>query len=100
MARSAIGVTEVVTGELVPLPGIGSGIGEPTDATFEIEPEAGAVTVRFRFVVAPAVSRPNDHVTIPALAVPPAEALTKLTFTGSASVTITPVAPEGPKFVT
>ena len=44
IAKSATGVTVVVTGSVTLFVGIGSPVGEPPVATFVIEPEAGAVT--------------------------------------------------------
>ena len=51
IAKSATGVTVVVTGSVTLFVGIGSPVGEPPVATFVIEPEAGAVTVRVTLLV-------------------------------------------------
>src|SRR5581483_9172787 len=100
MARSASGVTVVTTGGFVLLPGVGSPVGELTMATLVIEPLAGALIVRFRFVVAFAARVPRVQLTMPPLLTPLPEAVTKATPAGRASVTTTPPALEGPKFVT
>jgi len=99
-AKSANGVTVVVTGGLTLLPGTGSAVGEVTLAVLVSVPVAGAVTTRVKLVVAPDASAPNDQLATPALVVPPAPALIKITPCGKVSVTITPLAVEGPKFVT
>ena len=45
IAKSATGVTVVVTGGVTLFVGVGSGVGEPPLAMFVIEPAVGAVTV-------------------------------------------------------
>ena len=99
-ARSAIVVTIVTTGGVTLFVGIGSGVGEPRLATFVSEPLVGAVTVTVRLLVAPFASVPRFHVTRFPFVVPLPLALTNVTFAGSESVTMTPVAVDGPLFVT
>src|SRR4051812_29352309 len=97
---SATGVTLVTTGGLVLLPGVGSPVGELTRAMFVSEPPAGAVTVNVRLLTWPTVKLPTAQLTIPLLLTPLPEALTKVAPAGTASVTTTPLALEGPKLVT
>ena len=99
IAKSATGVTVVVTGGLVLFVGFGSP-GEFTLAVLVNMPPAGAVTVKVKFVVALAARVPRDQVAIPALVVPPLLALTKTTFVGSTSLATTLLAVDGPEFVT
>src|SRR5580700_8879396 len=98
--KSAWALINVITGALVLLAGVGSGIGLPTVAVLVTAPPAGASTVTLKFVLAPLI---NDAITgqytAPlALVVPPLVALIKVTFAGNASVTTTLVAAEGPAF--
>ena len=98
-ARSATGVTVVVTGGLALFVGFGSPVGEPTVAVLVNVPLAGAVTIKVKFVVAPTIIVPSDQLTMPLLLTPPG-ALTNVAPAGKLSVTTTPLAVDGPKFVT
>src|SRR5208282_5821863 len=100
MPTSATGVTVVMTGTLVLFVRLGSPVGELAVAMLVSEPLAGAVTVTVTLLIWPLIRLPRFHVTVPELFTPPPEALTKLTPAGNASVTTTPLALEGPKFVT
>ena len=100
IAKSATGVTVVVTGGVTLFVGVGSGVGEPTLAKFVSVPLAGAVTVTVRLVFCAAASVPKFHVTRPLLVTPLPLALTNVTLLGKVSVTITPLAGVGPRFVT
>ena len=103
-ATSACGnaefVTVVMTGGVTLFVGFGSPVGVLTIATLVNEPEAGAVTVTVTLLTWPLVNRPKLQFTTPLLFMPPPVALTKLTPTGKVSVTTTPLALDGPKFVT
>jgi hypothetical protein len=79
---------------------LGSPVSEPTLATFVSEPLAGAVTVTVTLLTCPLANVPKLQLTTPLLFTPPPVALTKLTPTGNVSVTTTPLALDGPKFVT
>src|ERR1700722_7372710 len=96
--KSAWALINVITGALVLLPGVGSGIGLPTIAVLVTAPPAGARTVTLRFVLAPLVKAaiPGQYPAPLALVVPPPVALTNVTLAGNASVTTTLVAAEGP----
>ena len=100
ICKSASGVTVVVTGGVTLFVGVGSGVGEPTLAKFVSVPLAGAVTDTVRFVVCDATSVPKFHVTSPPATAPLPLGTTDVTPTGSVSVTMTPLALEGPLFVT
>ncbi len=100
MAKSATGVTEVITGGVTLFVGFGSSVGEVTLAVLVKVPATGAVTIRVKFVVTLAAKVANDQLTTPLLAEPPPFVLTKVTPAGKASVTTTLLAVEGPKFVT
>ena len=100
IAKSANGVTVVVTGGVTLFVGVGSGVGEPTLAKFVSVPLAGAVTVTVRLVFCAAASVPRFHVTRPLLVTPLPLALTNDTLLGNVSVTITLLAADGPRFVT
>ena len=50
IAKSATGVTVVVTGGVTLFVGVGSGVGEPPLAKFVSEPDVGAVTVNVTLV--------------------------------------------------
>ena len=100
IARSATGVTVVVTGGVTLFVGVGSGVGEPTLAKFVNVPLAGGVTVTVTLLIWLLRSVPKFHVTTPELFVPLLVALTKFTLLGNASVTVTLLALDGPKFVT
>ena len=97
---SATGVTLVVTGGVTLFVGVGSSVGPPTLATFVIEPLAGEVTVTVRFVTWLEDKVPMLQVTRPLAFVPLPLALTNVTLFGNVSVTMTPLADDGPKFVT
>jgi len=77
-----------------------SSVGEVTLAVFVKVPLAGALTTRVKFVAAFAAKVVNDQDTTPELLAPLPVALTNVTPTGKASVTVTLDAVEGPKFVT
>ena len=98
-AKSADGVTVVITGGLTLFPGTGSPVGDVTLALLVNEPLAGAVTTSEKFVVAFTAKFARFQLTTPALTVPPPVALTKVAPAGSASVTTTLLAKDGPKFV-
>src|SRR5437763_1028144 len=93
-------MTVVGTGGLTLLVGFGSPVGEPKVATCVIEPEAGALIVNVKLVVALMASVPRFHASTPLLRSPPLLAFTNVTPAGKASVTVTLLADEGPKFVT
>src|SRR5438477_374197 len=99
-ATSASGVTAVVTGGVMLFVGFGSLVGEPALATFVKLPLAGACTVKVTLLVAPLARLPNAQVTTPLLFTPPPLALTKVAPAGTASVTVTLLAADGPRFVT
>ena len=90
----------VVTGGVTLFVGTGSPVGEPTLAKFVIEPLAGEVTVMVTFVTWLDDKVPMLHVTRPLAFVPLPLAVTNVTLFGSVSVTMTPLADDGPKFVT
>ena len=100
MLTSDTGVMVVVTGGVTLFVGVGSGVGEPTLAKLVNVPLAGAVTDTVRFVFCAAASVPKFHVTRPLLVTPLPLALTNVTLLGKVSVTITPLAGVGPRFVT
>jgi hypothetical protein len=100
IATSATGVTVVMTGAVTLLVLLGSPVGELTLAVFVSVPEAGAVTVTVTLLTWPLVNVPRLQLTTPLLLAPPPLALTKVTPNGSVSVTTTPLALDGPKFVT
>jgi hypothetical protein len=97
---SATAVTVVMTGAVTLLVLLGSPVGELTLAVFVSVPEAGAVTVTVTLLTWPLVNVPRLQLTTPLLLAPPPLALTKVTPNGSVSVTTTPLALDGPKFVT
>jgi hypothetical protein len=96
---SATGVTVVMTGAVTLLVLFGSP-GELTLAVLVSEPLAGAVTVTVILLTWPLVNVPKLQFTTPLLLAPLPLALTNVTVAGRVSVTITPLALEGPKFVT
>ena len=99
-ARSATGVTVVVTGGVTLFVGVGSGVGEPTLAKFVSEPLAGGVTVTVTLLTWLLASVPKSQTTrLPLVTLLPV-ALTNVTLFGNASVTVTLLALDGPKFVT
>ena len=100
MLTSATGVTVVVTGGLVLFVRFGSPVGEFTMAVLVNAPLAGAVTIKVKFVAAPAAKVPNDQFTIPAMFVPPPVVLTNVRPAGKLSVTTTLLAEDGPEFDT
>jgi hypothetical protein len=97
---SATAVTVVMTGAVTLFVLFGSPIGELTVATLVNEPLAGAVTVTVRLLTWPLVSAPKLQLTTPLVLIPLPLADTNVTVAGSVSVTTTPLALEGPKFVT
>ena len=100
MLTSDTGVMVVVTGGVTLFVGVGSPVGEPTLAKFVSVPLAGAVTDTLRFVVCVEAIVPRFHVTKPPATTPLPLGTTDVTPTGSVSVTMTPLALEGPLFVT
>jgi hypothetical protein len=78
----------------------GSPVGVPTLAVFVSVPLAGAVTVTVTLLTWPLASVPRLQLTTPLVFTPPPVALTNVTPNGNVSVTVTPLALEGPKFVT
>jgi hypothetical protein len=100
ICKSASGVTLVVTGGVTLFVGFGSPVGVLTLAVFVNVPLAGAVTVTVTFVTWLLDSVPSDQFTVPKLFTPLLLALTNVTPTGNASVTVTLLALDGPKFVT
>jgi hypothetical protein len=100
IATSATGVTVVMTGAVTLLVLLGSPVGELTLAKLVSEPLAGAVTVTVRLLTWPLANVPKLQFTTPLVFNPPPVALTKLTPNGRVSVTTTPLALDGPKFVT
>ena len=80
--------------------GFGSPVGEFTLATLVNVPLAGAVTVKVKLLVCPAIKFPRAQFTTPLLFTPPPDALTNVAPAGKLSVTTTPPAVDGPKFVT
>jgi hypothetical protein len=97
---SAIDVTVVITGGVMLFVELGSPVGELAVAVFVNEPLAGAVTVTVTLLTCPLANVPILQLTTPLLLIPLPLALTKLTPTGRLSVTTTPLALDGPKFVT
>ena len=97
---SATGVTVVITGRVTLLVLLGSPVGVLTLAMFVNVPLAGAVTVTVTLLTWPLASVPRLQLTTPLLFTPPPVALTNVTVAGKVSVTTTPLALEGPKFVT
>ena len=101
ICTSATGVTVLMTGGVTLLVGLGSWVGPPTLALLVMLPINGAVTVSVRLVFAPAARLPRlFQTTCEPISVPPALALTKVTLTGSASVTLRLLAMDGPKLAT
>ena len=98
--KSASGVTVVNTGGVMLFVGFGSPVGEPTVAMFVNVPLAGAVTVNDTLLTAPFTKLPRLQITTPELFTPPPLAPTKLAPFGIASVTVTLLAVDGPKFDT
>jgi hypothetical protein len=97
---SATGVTVVMTGTVTLFVLLGSPVGELALTVFVSVPLAGAVTVTVRLLTWPLVSVPKLQLTTPLVFTPPPVALTNVTPKGSVSVTTTPLALDGPKFVT
>jgi len=95
-AKSASGVTVVITGGLTLFPGTGSLVGDVTLALLVKEPLAGAVTFNVKFVVAFAANEAKFQLTTPAFVVPLPVALTNVTPAGKVSVTTILLATEGP----
>jgi hypothetical protein len=80
--------------------GDGSPVGEFTVAVFVSEPLAGAVTVTVTLLVWLLAKVPSDQLTRLPFVTPPPVADTNVTPFGNASVTVTLLALDGPKFVT
>ena len=100
IAKSATGVTAVMTGGVVLFKIFVSAVGELTLARFVNVPLAGAVTVTVRLLDWPEASTPRFQLTTPALFEPLPLAVTNVTPAGKLSVTTTPLALDGPRFVT
>ena len=100
IATSATGVTVVMTGGVTLFVLFGSPVGELTLAVFVRLPLAGAVTVTVILLTWPFASVPRLQLTTPLVLAPPPLALTNVTLAGRLSVTTTPLALDGPKFVT
>ena len=100
MLTSETGVMVVVTGGVTLFVGTGSPVGEPTLAKFVSVPLAGAVTDTVRFVVCVEARVPRFHVTNPPATTPLPLGTTEVTLAGNVSVTMTPLALDGPLFVT
>ena len=98
--KSASGVTVVMTFVVVLFKILVSVVGDVTFATFVSEPLAGAVTVTVTLLTCDDASVPKFHTTNPPPTTPPPLALTEVTLLGKVSVTMTPLALDGPKFVT
>jgi hypothetical protein len=97
---SAAAVTVVMTGAVTLFVLFGSTVGELALAVFVSVPLAGAVTVTVRLLTWPPAKVPNVQLTTPLVFTPPPVALTNVTPNGNVSVTTTPLALDGPKFVT
>jgi hypothetical protein len=78
----------------------GSTVGELTLATLVSEPLAGAVTVTVTLLTWLLVNVPKLQLTTPLVLTPPPVVLTNVAVAGRVSVTVTPLALDGPKFVT
>ena len=100
MLTSDTGVIVVVTDGVTLFVGTGSPVGEPTLAKFVSVPLAGAVTDTVRFVVCVKAIVPRFHITKFPATTPLPLGTTDVTPIGSVSVTMTPLALEGPLFVT
>ena len=101
MDTSADGLTVVMTGGVVLLVSVGSGVEFVTLAKFVNVPVAGAVMTSVKLVEPPLASVAMvGHVTAPLLLVPPLVALTNETPAGKVSDVMMFVAVEGPAFVT
>src|SRR6187402_3406415 len=97
---SACGMTVVTTWATAAEPSLLAALGSLVTAALETEllnmPLAGAVAVTVKFADAPLARLARDQVTIPALYVPPLEAETKVAPAGSAWLTCTLLAVDGP----
>ncbi len=94
-------LTEVVSvAEL--LPELGSDVSAETEAVLEMSAtrEGSTWTTRVSVSLAPLASAPIDQVTVPKDRLPPLSAETKEVPAGSGSLTVTPVASEGPLLLT
>jgi len=80
--------------------GFGSITDEPASAILVNTPSTDAVTVTVTLVAVAAPRAPRFQVTMPELFTPLLDALTYVNPAGNESVATTPVAVEGPKFVT
>jgi hypothetical protein len=97
---SATGATVVMTGAVTLFVLFGSPVGVLTLAVFVSVPLAGAVTVTVILLIWPLAKVPRLQLTTPLVFNPPPVALTNVTPNGKVSVTTTPLALDGPKFVT
>src|SRR6266850_6993225 len=100
MPTSATGLMPVITGGVTLLVRFGSLVGELTLAVLVSKPLAGAVTTTVRLLLWPLARLPRLQLTTPLLLTPLPLALTKVTVAGSASVTTTLLATDGPRLVT
>ena len=97
---SAAGVTVVMTGAVTLFVEFGSTVGELALAVFVSVPLAGAVTVTVTLLTWPLAKTPRLQLTTPLVLIPLPLADTNVTVAGNVSVTTTPLALDGPKFVT
>jgi hypothetical protein len=79
---------------------LGSTVGELALAVFVSVPLAGAVTVTVTLLTWPLANVPRFQLTTPLVLTPPPVVLTNVAVAGRVSVTVTPLALDGPKFVT
>ena len=98
---SADAPTVVMTGGVRLLVSVGSGVEFVTLAVFVSAPLVGAVTTTVKLVDEPLASVAMvGQVTMPALVVPPPDALTNVPLLGNVSRVMTFVATDGPALVT
>src|SRR5258705_405999 len=100
MPTSATGLMPVITGGVTFLFVFGSLSGELPLLVSVRDPLAGALTTTVRLLLCPLARSPRLQLTTPLLFTPLPVALTKVTVAGSASVTTTLLATDGPKLVT
>src|SRR5678815_95958 len=97
---SACGMSAVSTWAEDAEPSLFAALGSLVNAVLETEllnvPLPGAVTMTVKFAVTPLARPARDQVTIPALYDPPLEAETKVALAGSAWLTCTLLAVDGP----
>jgi hypothetical protein len=100
ICTSACGITVVITGGVTLFVKFGSPIGEPALATFVMVPLGGGITAKVTLLITPLAKLPKLQIATPLFVTPPPLALTKIVPVGNASVTVTLLATDGPKFVT